>query len=338
MNHRHVAVIGNGPAGREAAFTLRRLDPDIRITVFSRETAPFYPPHLLPKWISGEVSREDLLSCSTEAYISRNVRLRLGQEVAALNLNRRELILEHREIVPFSGLILALGGRPHIPEPLLGFKHLMLTLKTLQDAEYWIDRLHRTESVLILGGDLTSLALTRTLLHLGKQVLFVLQGESFWPLRCTPGHLAEVAHCLSRRGVTVLEETRLTGLTPLPDGRMEARIDGRIFRADLVGAFFGLEPQVRFLTRTGLRVDRGILVDEYLNTGMEGIYAAGDCAQVYHPEIRDYWVSIGYDNACGLGRIAAHNLLGEHVRTRMDPSSIYRLEGVQVNTSWWRAF
>jgi NADPH-dependent 2,4-dienoyl-CoA reductase/sulfur reductase-like enzyme len=87
-----------------------------------------------------------------------------------------------------------------------------------------------------------------------------------------------------------------------------------------------------------LTIERGVLVDETLNTGFEGVYAAGDCAQVYHTQIRDYWVSIGHDNAVNLGRIAALNLLGEKRKAETKGESILCHDGVRVNTSWWKDF
>jgi NADPH-dependent 2,4-dienoyl-CoA reductase/sulfur reductase-like enzyme len=106
----------------------------------------------------------------------------------------------------------------------------------------------------------------------------------------------------------------------------------------MVGAFFGLLPDVKFLTQSGLQIERGVLADEYLNTGFEGVYAAGDCAEIYHPEIRDYWVSIGYDNAVNLGRIAALNLVGGKVQVDVEPESIFFVERIRANISWWMEF
>jgi NADPH-dependent 2,4-dienoyl-CoA reductase/sulfur reductase-like enzyme len=79
-------------------------------------------------------------------------------------------------------------------------------------------------------------------------------------------------------------------------------------------------------------------VDEYLNTGFEGVYATGDCAQIYHPAIQDYWVSIGHDNAVSLGRTAALNLLGGKVEAKVAKESIFEVHGIKVNTSWWAEF
>jgi NADPH-dependent 2,4-dienoyl-CoA reductase/sulfur reductase-like enzyme len=80
------------------------------------------------------------------------------------------------------------------------------------------------------------------------------------------------------------------------------------------------------------------VVDEHLWTGFENVYATGDCAQIYHPEIRDYWVSIGHENAKTLGRIAATNLVGGRLEARVARESIFEVQGVRVNTSWWKEF
>ena len=107
---------------------------------------------------------------------------------------------------------------------------------------------------------------------------------------------------------------------------------------NLIGAFFGLVPDIKFLAKSGLKIDRGIIVDEYLNTGFPGVYAAGDCAQIYHPELKDYWVSIGHDNAVTLGRSAALNLIGEKIKAEPASTCIFDVGGINVNSSWWMEF
>jgi len=337
MAEKHLVVIGNGPAGREAAAFLREADPDSRITIISREHRGHYQPRLLPRLIAGQMEAEELVRPGFDFYEERGIRLRLGQEVAGLDPERKVVVLGHREIIPFSGLIIAVGGRPRIPEPLLVFKDLMLTLKTMGQALVWQERLAEVEEVLIVGGDLTSLALVKALLALGKRIFFVFCQEAFWPLRCTPELLEGAAARLRARGVEVLEG-RLRSLIQKPEGRLEAVLDRTRIQVGLVGAFFGLVPDVGFLARSGLQIERGILVDQHLNTGFEGVYAAGDCAQVFHPDLRDYWVSIGVDNASRLGRIAAANLMGGAERALVKPESIFSDQGVKANTSWWMEF
>jgi NADPH-dependent 2,4-dienoyl-CoA reductase/sulfur reductase-like enzyme len=338
MDERHFVVIGNGPAGSQAAMTLRKESPDSRISIISKERGGFYPPHLIPRMISGEITEEGLFLFSPGFFRERNIKLRSGQEVIGLDLKNRQVILAHKEKIPFDGLIIAVGGKPRIPENLEVFRDLLMTLKTLKDARDWTVKLSSAETVLMVGGDLTSLAFAKTLLSLQKKVYFLLNEEAFWPIRCTPALFEEVALALSRKGITVLAPSQIRGLGVLGDGRIELRTEYDSVYADIIGAFFGLVPDIRFAARTGLKIDRGILVDEYLCTGFEGVYAAGDCAQIYHPGIQDYWVSIGYDNAIALGRIAAGNLLGGRLRAEVGRESIFEVQDIKVNTSWWTEF
>ncbi len=338
MSDEHFIVIGNGPAGHHAALTLRLEAPGARITLISKEPHGCYRPHLLPKWLSGSIQEGALYVCPVEDYKKMDIKFRSGQKVVSLNPGQRELVLDHKEVLRFSGLILAVGGKPKIPEPLLIFKDFLFTLKTLEDARVWKEEVAKSESVLMMGGDLTSLAVTKALLNLGKKVIFMVNEEAFWPLRWSLSLFEEMAQRLRQKGVEVLADQRLKGITRKGEHDYEVKVERQTVRVGMIGAFFGLAPDVRFLAGSGLRLDRGILVDEYLNTGFKGVYATGDCAQIYHPALRDYWVSIGHDNAVELGRTAALNLVGNTVKAEAAGKCIYEMQGIKVNTSWWTEF
>jgi nitrite reductase (NADH) large subunit len=338
MSEDHMVIIGNGPAGNQAALTLREKAPTTRVTLISNQRKGSCRSHLLPDLIAGKIREDALYACSAAFYGEEGIKLRSGQQVVGVDLERNEVVMEHKEILPFDGLILAVGGSPRIPERLLAFQDLMLTLKTLEDAKTWMERLSKTDFVLMIGGDLTSLAVTKALLHLGKKVYFMVNEEAFWPLRYEDALFEILAKRLEKKHVEVLPYSQLKGMARLADNAFQIRLDERTIEVGIIGAFFGLVPNVRFLARCGLQIDRGVLVDQYLNTGVEAVYAAGDCAQIYHPEIRDYWVSIGHDNAAALGQIAALNLLGGKIETGVGRESIFDVQGINVNTSWWMEF
>jgi NADPH-dependent 2,4-dienoyl-CoA reductase/sulfur reductase-like enzyme len=338
MNQEHCVIIGNGPAANEAAVTLREKAPDLRVTMIGREPAPHYKTHLLPDLIAGKVAEKDLYVNPPAIYRERDIKLRLGQKVEDIDFEKRELVLDHREVVRFNSLIIAVGGAPRIPERLQVFSDLLLTLKTLSDARSWIKKLAHVDSIMLAGGDLTSLSFTRALLSLGKRVIFIINEDSFWPVKFNDGIRSQVAQRLAEKGVEVLNCQTIKRIAKLSDHELEIETDLEKLEVGALGAFFGLTPDVRFLARTGLNIERGILVDEYLGTRFEGVYAAGDCAQVYHPGLRDYWVSIGFKNARNLGRTAALNLIGGRVRAEAAPRSIFEVDGISVNTSWWTEF
>ena len=338
MSEEHLIVIGNGPAGNQAALTLKEKAPEARVTLISRDQEGFYKPCLLPDYLAGSISEDQIYLSTVDSYKEKGIKLRSGQAVVDIDPRKREIVLDHKEVVRFDGLIIAVGGRPRIPEPLLVFQDLMMTLKTPEDTRAWINKLSHVDSVLIIGGDLTSLAVTKALVALGKEVYFMLDENAFWPLRCDEAMFQDVSDRLSRKGVKTFYDRRLRGLAQTAEHAVEVRLDDENLEVGLIGAFFGLIPDIGFLARSGLLLDRGILVNDTLNTGFEGIYATGDCAQVYHPEIRDYWISIGHDNAKALGRTAALNLLGERLRVDVATESLFDVQGIKVNTSWWMEF
>ena len=338
MGEKHFIIIGNGPAGNEAARTLRNSAPDAQVTLISRHSGGCYRPQLLPHFISGKIEAESLFVFSPSTYKEKDIKLRSGQEVMRLNLDKREIEMKRKEVLHFDGLIIATGGTPRIPDQMTHARDFMRTLKTPDDAKVWIEKLSKTNSVLIIGGDLTSFALTKTLIEMEKKVYFVLNKEAFWPLKFNSSLSEAATKKLTQAGVHVLEHFDPDSMSKMSGGPVEVNTGDKKIRVGLVGAFFGLVPDIEFASQSGLKIDRGILVDEYLNTGFEGVYATGDCAQVYHPEIKDYWVSIGHDNAVKLGRISALNLAGEKVRTEIARESIFESQGVKANTAWWTKF
>ena len=338
MGQDHFVIIGSGPAGHSAALTLRKKDPNARITLINKESKGCYHPHLLPSFISGKVDEGSLYVSPVTAYGERDIKLRSGQKVVDVNLKKRQVILEHKEVIPFSGLIIAVGGRPRIPERLLPFQDLMLTLKTVEDGRAWKKKLRNSETLLVMGGDLTSFAFTEAMLHLKKKVHFMLNEDAFWPLRWDDALFEKVGQKLKAKGVNVLACRNIRAMSRQTDSAIEVLFDEERVVVNMIGAFFGLVPDIRFLARSGLQIDRGILVDEKLNAGFHDVYATGDCAQIYHPAIKDYWVSIGHENAVQLGRVAALNLLGGRVAATADQECISDVQGIRVNTSWWEEF
>jgi NADPH-dependent 2,4-dienoyl-CoA reductase/sulfur reductase-like enzyme len=338
MAKEHYVIVGNGPAANQAAVTLRDRAPEARITLIGQERTGHYRPDLLPAFITGVIPESKLLVHPPTFYKEKEIKLRIGQEVKSVDFSRRELKLGHKELVRFDGLIIAVGAKPRIPEPLQLFDELLLPLKTIADARVWKQRLAEVDSVLIIGGDLTSLSFTKALLSLNKRICFIIDTECFWPVRLVPGMCRDVAERLEAKGVEVVPGSKVKNMMRISEDVIRVETDAGSLEAGAVGAFFGLIPDVKFLVPSGLHIERGILVDEYLQTPVESVYAAGDCAQVYHPELHDYWVSVGFANAKNLGRVAAMNLSGARVAAQAAPESIFEVEGIAVNTSWWTEF
>jgi nitrite reductase (NADH) large subunit len=338
MPGEHFVIIGNGVAANRAADILREGDPVSRITLISKEFFPFYNRTKLRFFISGEVSEEQLVVRPPGHYRERNIRLRLGQEVQRVDLRERVLYLKHMEKVHYSRLLLCCGGWPRITEVHYTYRQHFTILKGLSHARAFREKVAGMDRIVMVGGDLVSVKMTDTLLKMGKAVTFLVDRDSFWPLTLTDEIRGSFADRLTRRGADVLFDEEIAGIEETSSGyRVITRSGGKI-DGGMVGAFFGLVPNVDFLYSSGLDIDRGILVDDHLRASAPDVFAAGDCAQIWNPEINNYWVSIGWENAKNLGEVAARNMLGERTTAGAPLERALDYEGVKVNTSWWQLY
>lgn len=334
----HYVIIGNGPAGNAAADTLRENDAQARVTIISDEMFTFYYRHMLPDFIAGEVGDEKLKVRPYTVYKEKNIRLRLGQRVDRIDPETRTLYLRHMEMVHYTKLIVAVGGRPNVPPWLERYREHLTMMSTYQDAVGIRPLVEKADTVLILGGDLVSLSVTKHLQKMKKKIYFLLDGESFWPLRLTPEMKERISANLCKGKIDCM-----AGVAPASIEKKGAKFavtmdNGEKLTVDLIGCFMGMMPNIGFILGCGIDTERGILVDDRLRTNYPDVYACGDCAQIYSPELKNYWVSIGWANAEVQGRTAALNVLGDNKVIKPIKKKALDVEGLKINTSWWKEF
>lgn len=334
----HYVIIGNGPAGNHAADTLRDHDKDARITIISNESMTFYYRHKLTDFIKGKATETDLQVRPYSVYKDKNIRLRLGQQVDRIDPGEKVLYLKHMEIVSFSKLIIATGASPRSLPSVSSFSKDLSVLSTYSDALAQMAAIRDKQSFLILGGDIISFKFIRMLKDMGKDVTVLLYPEAFWPFSLDSDMTHKVVDSLKDKGVTMITDDYLKSVKHKEDHYDITTEKGLNQRFDRVYSFLGMIPNIRFIIGSGIDTDRGILVDGHLKTNFDDVYAAGDCAQIYNPGIKSYWLSIGWNNAKIQGALAARNLLGAHKVVEPAPEKLLEVEGLAVNTSWWESF
>jgi 3-phenylpropionate/trans-cinnamate dioxygenase ferredoxin reductase component len=336
-NPEHYVIIGNGATGNNAAAALRQGDKNGRITLISNECFPFYYRHKLCDFMVGNLKEEDLVVKSAASYKEKKIRLRLGQEVAKIDFHSKTVFLKHMEKIHFSKLLLATGGKPRVPETYYSCQHHFTFLKTLADAKRLKRLLPKIQRVLIIGGDLISIKVAKALQKLGKEILFMTDQNSFWPLTLNTTQQAEFRDTLATMGIQVITDDTLKSVVKEDEHTFAITTkQGKLLQTELIGSFFGQVPDVDVLLGSGLNLERGIIVNEFLETNIADVYAAGDCAQVYNPGIKNYWVSIGWHNAKRLGTLAGENMLANHGSTDLPKKDLFSFEGIKVSTNWWK--
>ncbi len=335
-NKDHYVIIGNGPAGNYAADTLRRNDKDARITIISDEAFAFYYRHKLMDFACGKSDEEALKVRSYNVYKENNIRLRLGQKVEKIDTKNSVLYLKHMEMVGYTKLILATGGAPRILPNLTAYRDHFTFMNTYNDARALQPGIKAAKRVIIFGGDLISINCIRRLKSANREVTFLLLGECFWPFELTSDITKAIINKLDKLEVKALLNPDIRSIARKGKSLVVNMKDNDPVTGDVIFSFQGLTPNIRFIVGSGIDTEQGVLVNEFLQTNINNIYACGDCAQIYNPKLKDYWTSIGWENARIQGETAALNLLGHNKVITQAPKNILHVAGMEIRTQWWK--
>lgn len=334
----HYVIIGNGPAGNQAAFTLRENDTDAKITIISDEWIPFYYKPKIISYISDRISKDALLVDTLEDYKEKNIRIRLGQEVERIDPAYHAVYLKHMEKIIYTDLIIASGSGERILPTMQTYAEHLTSITSYTDALEVKQSILDAEDFLIFGGDFVGFKFMRMLIKMGKKVTILIYPNAFWPYNLNDDMLAQITDSIGKLNVKYLVHDDISQVEKQGDQYHIQTMKGVNATFDMLLSFNGLVPNIDFVKGTGIDFDYGVLVDEFLQTNIERIYSCGSCAQIYHPQIKTYVASIGWPNAENQGKTAALNLLGAKKKIEYVGRKYFDLEGVKIKTTWWEDF
>ncbi|HQI23149.1 MAG TPA: FAD-dependent oxidoreductase [Candidatus Saccharicenans sp.] len=299
-------ILGNGVAGTMTARTLRELDSSAEIMIISQERYPYYPRPNLIDFLAGDLPLERIFAFPADWAAKQRIEIQLGKEVTGLNPARMAVEVDRKEWVQGDKIVLATGASPLLPGiPGIDRKGVF-SLRTLDDALSLLEFLARGPEVVILGGGLLGLEIGRAILNRGlKQVTVV---EYF--NRLLPRQLDEIGarllqSQLEKMGLRFLlgkEAVEISGQETVSQVKFK---DGSSLSAGAVVIASGIKPRLELASTAGLAVNRGVLVDDYLQTSQPGIYAAGDVSE--HRGRIYGLIPAAFDQA----RVVAYNLAGQ---------------------------
>ena len=304
-----VIIVGGGAAGASCAARLRRLNEDAEIIIVEKTNEVSIANCGLPYYVSGVINeREKILVSTPEKFKSWfNIDVLLDTEVINIMPDEKKVFLSNGEEMNYDKLVLAQGASPIVP-PFEGMdKDKTFIVRNLNDADKiknYIQQNNSKKAVVVGGGfigiemaeNLTEMGLDTTLVELGNQILAPVDEE-----------IASVAQNEMRdNGVNLILSD---GVKSFDDNNIILN-SGKIIEFDIVIMAIGVRPETALAKVAGLEVNRGILVDEYMQTSNADIYAAGDSV-----EVKDF---VTGDNALiplagpanRQGRIIADNICG----------------------------
>ncbi len=322
---KEIVIIGNGVAGINVANNLRRLDKDIGITVFTDEPYHYYPRPRLIDLLAGKVTLEEMPFYGEDWYIKNSINVHLNSPVEKISCDEKRIILSNGKIFSYDILVLANGAKPSLP-PIDGVDKIgVFTIRWLDDVLRLKERIKESGEVVVIGGGLLGLEIASAIQTSGANVKVI---EILpWLL---PRQLDEIGGNLLRR---ILEgrglEIFVNSATERIFGDVEvagvSTKDGKEFKCNTVVVSAGIKCNTELAKSSGLNVNRGVIVDKFLRTSKEDIYALGDVAEwegkVYGiiPPVLDQ------------ARIVASNILGEGIEyAGTVPSNILKVAGIDL--------
>jgi NADPH-dependent 2,4-dienoyl-CoA reductase/sulfur reductase-like enzyme/nitrite reductase/ring-hydroxylating ferredoxin subunit len=307
---RRIAIIGAGAAGNAAAEMLRREAFDGTITVFDQDSdAPYDRPNLSKDYLAGNAPEEWIPLHPQDFYAQQGITLRLGETVDSIDVGARRLRLLSDESIEYDALLLATGASPiHLDIPVTDGATIHY-LRTLADSRAIIRSADGKKSAVVIGASFIGLETAASLRTRGLDV-HVVAPEKLPLERIMGPQLGEfIKRVHEGKGVAFHLGQTVTSIA----GSDVTLSGGEHVEADLVVAGVGVRPNVGLAEKAGLALDRGVMVNQLLETSSSGVFAAGDIARWPDPHsgksIRvEHWVV-----AERQGQIAARNILGQQI-------------------------
>ena len=322
-------IIGAGVAGISAIEAIRSVDKISEIVMISDDPNGFYSKPGLAYYLTGELHDKALFPRTKDDYKKLNFNYISGRVTHILRADHA-LIIDGKMRLTYNKLLIAVGARATPLEVPGSELDGVVKLDHLNDAKNIIKHARKGKTAIVVGGGITALELTEGLRSRGMNVNYLLRGDRYWSNVLDQHESKVVEHRLQEEGVNLLYNAELQEIMGR-NGRMNSvRLqDGRTIKSDMVAYAVGIRPCLELVKQANFALDRGILVDEHLQTNDPDVFAAGDVAQVYDPLTGHSVLDSLWNPAREQGNAAGLNMAGRKTAyLKSAPFNVTRLAGL----------
>ncbi|WP_135304151.1 NAD(P)/FAD-dependent oxidoreductase [Haloarcula amylovorans] len=312
MSTSHV-IIGDGIAGASAAETIRENDPDADVTIITDEGEALYNRILIKEFAKGKLPEAPISIHEPEWYEERDIDLELNTHVTDIDPDAHEVNTHSGTTYHYDKLLVATGGTPaQLPvenSDADGVHHFW----TFQDARGIREHAAESETGIIVGAGLLGIDLAAVCAAQEIDAKFLMRGNRWWRYALSEDG-AEIIHdALRENGVEPVFESGVNKFEVDDDGHVTGAVDpdGNHYDGEWAGVAIGLDFNTEFLAGSGLELDDGVVVDEYMQTNVEDIYAAGDLTKFYDTILNAQAQNGAWGSAKEQGSVAGSNMVAD---------------------------
>ncbi|MDP4170852.1 MAG: nitrite reductase large subunit NirB [Bacillota bacterium] len=306
MNKKKLVMIGNGMAGVRTIEEILKANPDeFEIKIFGKEPHPNYNRIKLSTLLQGDTSFDDIIMNPLKWYEENSIQLYMGETAIKIDTDKKIIVTDQGRTVEYDELIIATGSDSFIL-PIPGADKQGVTgFRDIHDCEMMINVSRTYKKAAVIGGGLLGLEAARGLLNLGMEVNIVHLVPDLMERQLDPTASSMLKKELEAQGMNFLMEKQTVEI--LGDERVTGLRfkDGSEVEADLVVMAIGIKANAEIARQSGVYVNRGIVVNDFMETNVANIYAVGECAE--HREIVYGLVAPLYEQA----RVLANRLCGK---------------------------
>ncbi|MEZ0537972.1 NAD(P)/FAD-dependent oxidoreductase [Caldicellulosiruptoraceae bacterium PP1] len=303
-------IIGNSVATAGCIEAIRNVDKENLITIISDEPYRMYSRPLISYYLAKKVTEDRMYIRDEDYYEKNNVKAILGKRATKIDFTNKIVFLDDNSQVNYDKLLIATGGKPFIP-PTKGFElKNVFTFIKFDDVKAIDNSLFEGAKAVVIGAGLSGLKAAEALSKRGCSVKVVELANRILGSILDIEASSIVQKELEKHGIEFLLENSVSEIIGNEKVEKVKLKNGQELDCDIVVFAIGVVPNIDFLKDTELKINRGIVVNEKMETNIKDVFAAGDCAEGYDMVFEQQRVIPIWPNAYNQGETAGYNMAG----------------------------
>jgi nitrite reductase (NADH) large subunit len=308
----NIVIIGNSAAGTAAIEAIRKLDNRSTITQLSDEIQPLYSRCLTSYFIAGKIDKDKLLYRSSDFHKKMNVELFSGTIAEEVDTKRQQLKCRGGKQFIYDKLLIATGSSPKMPSDIPSGIDGVFVLRNLDDAIAIKNKIPQAKYGVVLGGGLIGMRAAEALSKCGLKVTVIVQSKHILSQMID----FEVAQIIQKRilgnNMEILTQTDISEVIHKKNNLVAVKTNtGKLLDCEILVVAKGVSANMQLIENSGIEKRQGIITNQYMQTNIANVFAAGDVAETYDIASEEYVTNALWTCAVQQGSVAGQNIAGQ---------------------------